>query len=170
MCTALKYFCKGIIKSRREVLRIHERETDMKSRVCGPSSTILELVNKTKTQQLSWIRFDEIKAYLDRENIGIGRILCLNSFFLFLRNRREIPIFNSVFFAYYDGFVYSISRSQYSASYRLYRYSVSRAQWAIVRDEPTTIVRLYNIIRLSDEQEDDQEIIEFLYSTNQVLA
>lgn len=142
----------------------------MKSRVCGPSSTILELVNKTKTQQLSWIRFDEIKAYLDRENIGIGRILCLNSFFLFLRNRREIPIFNSVFFAFYDGFVYSISRSQYSASYRLYRYSVSRAQWAIVRDEPTTIVRLYNIIRLSDEQEDDQEIIEFLYSTNQVLA
>lgn len=142
----------------------------MKSQSFAPSKTLIELIRKTKSQQLSWIRFDEVKDYLDRENIEIGQIDCLKSFVFCLRNRREVPILSGVYFATYNGFVYAVLKSQYSALYRLYRYSISRAQWTIVRDEPTTIVRLYNIIRLVDEQEDDNQIMDFLYSTNQVLA
>lgn len=170
MCTTSKFFCKGIKEFGREVLIDYEREIDMKSRMFEPTKTLLELINKTKTQQILWIRLDEIKDYLDRENVGISQIYCLNSFFICLRNRREVPIFSNTYFVALDGFVYAVAKSQYSATYRLYRYSVNRAQWTVVRDEPTNIVRLYNIIRLIDEQENDDEIMEFLYSTGQVRA
>nr|MBQ4454381.1 hypothetical protein [Clostridia bacterium] len=142
----------------------------MRSLALEPTKALLELINETKAQHVSWIRFDEIKGYLDRENVRISQNYCLNSFFVYLRNRREVPTFTNTYFATMDEFVYAVSKSQYGAIYRLYRYSIRRGQWTIVRDEPTTIVRLYNVIRLIDEQEDDDEIVEFLYSTGQVRA
>lgn len=142
----------------------------MKSRTLIPTKSLSELTRKTKQQELSWIRFDEIKDYLDRENVKVNQITCLKSFFSYLRNRRVVPIFSSTYFVIMDEFVYAITKSYYSAMYRLYRYSVDRAQWMTMHDEPTSIVRLYNIIRLIDVQEDDDEIVNFLYSAGQVRA
>ena len=131
---------------------------------------IQSLISRTKSGAICWLKFEEIKKYLDDEEIGINRFDCFRSFFQLLRSKRRVLRFSDIYFTAADDYVYAISKSSYSASYDLYCYAPNRRQWIIIRDELAEIVRLYNVIMLIDEPESTEDIVNFLYAAGYALA
>lgn len=136
------------------------------------SSSISKLILCTKEGELTWIQLSGLRDYLANDGISLQDIHLFQSYLHSVRSQHFSPILRHSYISFCESknIVFVLSQDARTRAIHLsYIHIDNRSlSWHILPADQVSLNRLYNIIRLIDPHDSNEEYADLLYSINDV--
>lgn len=133
---------------------------------------LYSLMQRTKSDEISWVELLEIKRYLENDNISIDRIRWLHRYLRHLQAARFIALQSSTYVTAFQSKIVILARSKYSGVLRLdWMENRSRTMaWHKFDASNVGLMRLQQLIENAGVSNSRSEIENILYSTDYICV
>ncbi len=136
------------------------------------SSAVDRLILSTKKGELMWFQLSGLRDYLANDDISLPDVYLFRSYFRAVKNQRVTPIMNHSYISFCESknIAYILSQDARTRAIHLsYIHLDNRSMsWRNLSADQVSLNRLFNIIRLIDPHDSNDEYDELLYSINDV--
>lgn len=128
------------------------------------------LIKQTKSGDLEWISLKELKDYLLDDAILLDNLAVFASYNAHMQIAHNRPIIAHTYITIHKNKIYVLSQKSRSMEFRLDRLRLDEEpeHWQSIIENTNSLIRLFNIIRILDPHNSQDEFAEFLYAINDV--